>query len=738
MKEEPRISRRGQKEDCRVESGAESISIGNALIRLAFDNAANGFGILQIQNKETGYEFLSTGGRHGLWKLKLKNSCNDFLYIDNTVDSERSHNIERDPDGEGANLKLAWKGIAADSEMDALDVQVSIRLGQTSLTYWKIDVTNRSREYGAWQTCFPDFGGLRTTEEEGIETSLAIPKYLGHLVKNPIDKMPVKTIYPSKNITMQFSTFLRGSNGLYLATHDPEAHYKRFNYEADGIDCIRYKTINFPEDMGKAGIGYCMPYEAVVGVYDGDWITSCKIYRAWALKQKWCKQGPLSSRKDIPQWFKNTIAWVTNIGHIGDNDLDGVIVLKKKLNVPVAFQWYGWTEGRDPDYFPPKPDFKEWIERFHESDVYIVPYMNSMIWHMDNPSWILEAANRWSSKAPFVLIEDVGYHSRDYDSYLPWLGSDRDLASYIEHWNGRRYAAICPYTKFWQHKNLDFVIKVVEDYDVDGVYLDQIASWYPALCFDPSHGHPIGGGKHYVEGYRKLISLAREKAREKKPQAVLTTEDHAEPYMDLLDGFLTCNSIELGSELIPMFHQVYSGYCATFGRYSQTKDPVAFVMKNAQMFTWGDQLGWFDLGITGSDSPEVSYLKVLAEAFAASQKFLSYGEMLRPPNLEGDIPVLKGEYSQDSIVEMSAVLCSAWKAEDGTMGLVFTNFDTSPHRVSYAVNLLDFGLPRAEEYILTRLDQTSEKVSWKSPILTRSEELPARSALVLQVSPQKE
>ena len=40
---------------------------------------------------------------------------------------------------------------------------------------------------------------------------------------------------------------------------------------------------------------------------------------------------------------------------------------------------------------------------------------------------------------------------------------------------------------------------------VKGVYIDQIAAAAPTLCFDKSHGHPLGGGHWWTEGYWKLL-----------------------------------------------------------------------------------------------------------------------------------------------------------------------------------------------------------------------------------------
>ena len=83
------------------------------------------------------------------------------------------------------------------------------------------------------------------------------------------------------------------------------------------------------------------------------------------------------------------------------------------------------------------------------------------------------------------------------------------------------------------------------------------------------------------------------------------------------------------------------------------------------MFLWGEQMGWFDPNILNLESPEAKYLKILCKALdkEAVKKFLFYGEMVRPPKLEGDNPILSAAWNENQKdTEMPAVSHSAWKA----------------------------------------------------------------------------
>jgi hypothetical protein len=69
----------------------------------------------------------------------------------------------------------------------------------------------------------------------------------------------------------------------------------------------------------------------------------------------------------------------------------------------------------------------------------------------------------------------------------------------------------------------------------------------PNNCWDVSHGHDLGGGWAWVDGYRKMIKKARESLDERH---VLITEGNTEAFMDIFDVYLALSAI--------------SGYLITF------------------------------------------------------------------------------------------------------------------------------------------------------------------------------
>jgi len=646
------ISYRGTGSDGVIEK-SNIIKIENGPLELNFLSAESGFGLSGIINTKTGYNFLNGESKSkNLWKIKLKDAYNEFVTIDNTIDCNRTSKIEHSPDGKTVHLYLYWENIEIGGEPGALAVEASVRLEESGMSYWDINVKNTSKQfgqqgkgYGVWEVMYPAVRGLKAAGSDS--TWLAYPRYLGQLIKNPVERMPLeKMYYPSYRSKMQFNTLFKsdGSNGLYFGTFDQEANEKKYLYDLDQKDLsLRWETIHYPENMGQSANGYDMPYEAAIGVYEGDWITAAKIYRNWAVNQFWCSKGKLSQRKDIPDWYLNTVLWFSGM------TTSKMVPLANYLDVPIAYQWYNWHEvpfdSYLPDYFPPVKGFEKAAQELQHAGIKIVPYINSRVWEVNSKSWEEENPYSAATKAPYQLLDGLPVHN--------WGPANKKLAIHYDHWAGYNHAVMCPTTKIWQNKQSEITNRLVSEYHVNGVYLDQIASFYPMLCFDPEHGHTLGGGNYWVTGYRDLIGKVKMENRKINKKAILTSEGHAETYLDLLDGNLACNSASIAPELIPMFHYVYSGYALTFGRATgrwhtewvgdQYTTGLPLIMRNAQMFIWGEQLGWFNPNVLDLPSEEAEYIKLLSKTLTkeSAKKYLFYGEMVRPFKLYGDYPILE-------------------------------------------------------------------------------------------------
>ena len=88
-----------------------------------------------------------------------------------------------------------------------------------------------------------------------------------------------------------------------------------------------------------------------------------------------------------------------------------------------------------------------------------------------------------------------------------------------------------------------------------------------------------------------------------------------------------------------------------------------------------------------------------------ARPYLGYGEMLRPPKIEGDLPVLPGTPcgQYEPAFPVKAVEGSAWRAHDGTVGLFFLNYDKTEHEFTWTTDLNEFaGLDESKRLKVTR------------------------------------
>ena len=243
---------------------------------------------------------------------------------------------------------------------------------------------------------------------------------------------------------------------------------------------------------------------------------------------------------------------------------------------------------------------------------------------------------------------------------------------------------MCPTTPLWQKTVRDIVLRLTgPEFNVDGVYVDQVAAASPRLCFDSSHGHPLGGGAWWnTQGYWPMLADLRKAMAAERPGKMITTECNAEPFVHLFDGYLTWHFQE--ADAVPLFAAVYGGQVEMFSRAYQGdswKGP-AMRQKTAQALTWGEQLGW--MGPDVVDDPVAGpFLKRLGRLRHDLRRYFSGGRLARPPNVKDDGATVTADWkwSGKRIVTTPAVLSGAWQAADGAVALLFINVDEKPHAV---------------------------------------------------------
>ncbi|MBR4612771.1 MAG: hypothetical protein IKO40_08650 [Kiritimatiellae bacterium] len=617
-------------------------------IRIAFDSAENGFNCIGIENRVVPEPTAFCGPEPegaALWKLTFwcDGSPTNTLTIDNLAPCERAMARE-----DGA-LLFAWRGIALGDEPDAVDVRATISLTPDgSAAEWRLAVTNRSKRWGLAETTYPL---LRNVVKPG-EADVLIPKgnWAGRLVKSyksGTDLVGGSSLrYPtSLGAQIQMCAFMVGDAGLQITALDGRGQVKYFDLpERDAA--IRYQC----PDEGVPGAANAPDFAVETAAFSGDWWVAGKRYRAWATRQEWASKGPLATRADFNRQLGDVGYWIKTTWREGDGGLASNLMARAMAalpGIPLGLQWYCWHtcpfDNNYPELFPARPGMKEAVAWMKEQGILVMPYINGRLWDS-----VLES----------------------YSNAVPSATKTPDGACYMDEYGGHRLAVMCPATNPWRQKMDELCDRMELELGVNALYIDQVSASTPRPCHDKSHGHPLGGGAFWTEGYRELMRPIREKAVARG--VALTSENANEPYMDSFDAHLTwfCHAYDD----VPMLPAVYSGYTVYFSSISDKKDTLdSFCAQQGRDFIFGCQLGWNDPWILDDDYREhLAFVERLCRERIAHKDFFLTGELLgEVPTPEG-LPTVEvqwnrvGMYCDSTRFRMPAVLGAVWRDFGGT------------------------------------------------------------------------
>jgi hypothetical protein len=477
--------------------------------------------------------------------------------------------------------------------------------------------------------------------------------------------------------------------------------------------------------MGKPGNPFQLSGEAVWQLLRGDWFDAAIIYRDWVRKQaKWFPTLTTEGRADTPQWMRQLPVWVMT-GGAPEQCVEAVEEFARFVDVPVGFHWYNWHQipfdNDYPHYFPTKKGFAEAVARLQSSGVYVMPYINGRLWDTRDKGkedfefgpLALAAATKDEQGKPRTET----YGSKETD------GSKVVLA------------AMCPATELWQQRVLQIVLRLFNECGVKAVYIDQVAAARPRLCFDATHGHPLGGGHWWTEAYWQMLDSIR---RAKPKDRMLTTECNAEPYVKWFDGYLTWHWQYDGQ--VPAFPAVYGGAIQMFGRAYRggaTKD-LALRMKAGQQLVFGEQIGWLGPGVV-SEKENAEFLRQVVRLRWKLRRYFYAGEMARPPILQGQIPKVRADWqwSGEWWVTTDAAMTGAWRLPgEKRLVLLFVNVGDQPISTRLDLDAGSYGLS-GEQVRVTPITAEAQGESFAlPPVFQRELTLQPRSVTAWELTPQ--
>ena len=617
---------------------------------------------------------------------------------------------------EGAHpgLDLRWEGFAASP---TLQVRATVVVDDDSTTSWHITIDGIGG-LGVERVLYPRLGGIELTEG----ADLTVPLWMGQRARDPRNMLSgpdgkgrrFEWGYPGQ-LSLQMIALTRGVlAGLYWATDDSLAYRKAFILSGDGEGYGRAEVAHLLADPQLA-TRYEPTYAVKLGVVYGTWMHAAERYRAWGEQQAWARESRVA-RGTASKWMRETGVWVWNRGR-ASQVLDPAITLRKTVGLPVSVFWHWWHAGpydtSFPDYLPPRDGaaaFTAAVKRAHAADVRAIVYMNQRLWCTNTPSWTREGAERYA-----VRERNGTVRLETYNVFNPLPCAPMDVS-----------------TAFWRNKYAGIADTVVQQYGIDGIYMDQAV--LSLVCWAPDHGHPVGGGHYWMDGFRALATDLR---RRNGGTLGLAGEGGGESWLPDLDAFLTLQVSEerysdpkSGWEPIPLFQAVYHRHAITYGTYGSLTYPPydemwpdstrpanaltlldekyrrQFLMEQARMFVWGMQPTIANLlpeQFTKRAS-EIDYLARLARLRHAHREWLQDGAFVIPP--ASDAPELSFTGSRISIyaarrggatevpLRAPSVLTGAWRAANGQVAIALASIDDAAHHVTLTLDPARHGTSR--------------------------------------------
>jgi hypothetical protein len=587
--------------------------------------------------------------------------------------------------------EMRWQR-PAEKRLEGLRVVAHVVPEPAGALRWRLKVEGVPADWSVWKVRFPQLA----VADLGPQASVLFPRGPGEVQRDVWQRtFQYRGTYPSGWTAMQFLAAYdkEGKTGLYVAAHDPLAGTKEILVESRPAERSLLLAFEHPAaGMGVGGNGFELSGEAVWQLFRGDWFDASIIYRNWVRRHAgWYPRLGPEGRADTPLWMRELSAWAQTGGAPAECAAR-VKAFQKFLGVPVGFHWYTWHQipfdNDYPHYFPAKPGFAEAVRDLQASGVYVMPYINGRLWDTHD-------------KGP----EDFEFTRLA----LPAATKDERGTPYIESYGSKesdgspvRLAVMCPATELWQKTIRETVLRLFGECGVKGVYIDQVAAAQPELCFDRTHGHPLGGGHWWTEGYWSLMESIR---KAKPADRMLTTECNAEPYTQVFDGYLTWHWQYDGQ--VPAFPAVYGGAIQMFGRAYRggpSKD-LALRMKAGQQLVYGEQIGWLDPGVV-AEQDNAAFLRKVVRLRHALRRYFFAGEMARPPRLLGTIPKATADWQWSGPwpVSTDALLAGAWRLPgEKKLALVLVNVGDEPVRATLDFDAACYDLP-AGSLTITRIE----------------------------------
>jgi uncharacterized protein (TIGR03437 family) len=620
----------------------------------------------------------------------------------------------------GASLTLTWKGFQylpnglPSIPGATITAQISVRT-DSPLSYWTIQATGLGTN-SVSSINFPNINGIGPLGQTGTDDVLLTSEFKGTLYHNPTTNVPAGIypggFYPSAAALMQFLAYFDPNSGFYFACDDTQGYTKDLYWSKSSSPAGDY-SINiehFPP--GNTTDTFTLPYNVILGATQGDWFAPAEMYRSWAVRQSWTQQ---SRSKQVPAWLHN-LPIIRNtcvhgcIGGQPDQTYTNAVQewqqSQQALGVAALSELWGWEQFGQwayGDYFPPQegwPSFDSMIHAAPGSRFYVFP---SGL-YLDTGTNLYESGTMAAS----AMLDQAGNIRRQPGAAA--LKNDT-------------WALMDVSTDPWRQYIVG-AFETLAQHGVDLIQFDSSMEAGPQDCYNSAHSHPPGkGGNWQTLAWIDLVKTTATAVTAANPDAALSAESPPEVYLpyfavfssSALDQYEETAQFALYKELVPLFEYVYHDsilFDDFFG--PPVLDGSYFSLAVARDLTWGQIPDYqIPVGYTPALEPMAeAYLKNdIAARTGYAKKFLVDGVMLPAPQL--NVPTTPVSWitnwttNTTATAQYPSVWESAWRAPDGSVGIVLTNIAPSGLTFSLPISFSRLQLPAGAAYSVQATDGTT-------------------------------
>ena len=640
---------------------ANAETLANDALAIEFADASLGFGVKGIVNRLDGETAFVKGVERGVdfWALLFHAKDAAGKIVEARVDN-RAPCAARRIEKVDAKWTFVWEGLDLPDEKGVFDVRATVRLIGKTASSWEIEVNNRSAKWGLFETHYPY---LREVVGEGEADVMLPAQFLGARLYR---KHTSERFTPGEDINHSWypmvTAFMKDGAGLFVSPYDGQGRIKRMRF-LKNHDLAYVTPVENAGIAGKAAEG--PRYPIVIAAYRGDWCEAARIYRKWALRQKWCAKGPIAKRADSPKRMAECHGWL-----VAEQEARGVSnfvtkVRKRFPDVKFGCEWTKWGnqpfDTNYPEMLPSRPGVDVVMQYGVDAGLPLMPYTNGRLWDTEQASWY--------------------YAKRDATL------DEKGRPNLEEYGRNRKFGVMCPAVRGWQDCFSEYMIRLCETIKCGIVYIDQVGCSRPKTCFDPSHGHPLGGGTWWVDGNRTIMGRIHDALSERG--VAITSEGANECYLDVIDGQqLACRP---QAEDIPFYTFVYGGYTTYFAsELDFGTEFLPFWTIYARATIWGVESGL-------SYSWPLDHGKErFGEAFAncarfreEAKEFLAYGHLTGEVKFAKTPATFSTSWPKDKKVTFTGtfpeVMGAAWQNVDDTkQAVALANMTDCEQTVSFS------------------------------------------------------